>query len=97
MEAVLTDRDRCNSFPARCAIEATGLGGSDLPFSDKTDVAVRSDRHGQNVYGPSLTTVEQEVPCSYLGHQVTANATALGISKAALEFHVLHYYATDSL
>lgn len=42
LEVVLTDRDRCNTFPKQCTIEATGLGGGDLPFPDKADVVVRT-------------------------------------------------------
>ena len=54
---VLADRDRCNSFSASCTIEATGLGERDLPQG----WCCSSDR--QNVYRPSLTTVEQEGRC----------------------------------
>lgn len=70
MEVVLTDRNRCNIFPKKCTIEVTGLGGGDLPFPDRADVVVRTDRHGQNVYGPSLSTVEQDSSCHYLGVQL---------------------------
>ena len=38
--------------------EKTGLGGSGLSFQDKADITVRTDKHKQNIYRPSMTTVE---------------------------------------
>ena len=45
--------------------EATGLGGKDLRVVDPWDISIRTDPEGQNVYGPSLATVEDVViePC----------------------------------
>ena len=42
-------------------VEATGLGGCDLGYSDKWDISLCSDPEGQHVYGPSLATVEDTV------------------------------------
>ena len=70
------------------------LGGSDLPSLNKADITVRTDKHKQNIYGPSMTTVESVTKCHIFGKTA---ATALGISKAAHEFLVLHYFATDSI
>ena len=52
---------------------------------------------GQSVYGPSLAPVEetQVVDCPYGGSE-TLHVSALGKSKAAHEFLVLHYFALDS-
>ena len=55
---------------------------------------MRTDKHKQNIYGPSMTTVETVAKCHIWGRTVS---TALGISKAAHEFLVLHYFATDSI
>ena len=52
---------------------------------------------GQNVYGPSLATVEDIViePCQS-GGTSTKHVTSLGMSKATHEFLTLHYFALDS-
>ena len=42
-------------------VEATGLGGRDLGYPERWDISLRSDKEGQNVYGPSLATVETTV------------------------------------
>ena len=60
-------------------------------------MSIRTDPEGQNVYGPSLATVEDVVvePCGS-GGQCTKHVTALGLSKATHEFLTLHYFALDS-
>lgn len=94
---LLSDPKRATWPSKKCTIEATGLGGSDLPFPDKAQIVVRTDRHKQNIYGPSMTTVEPVADCHIFGSQGTAAITALGLSKAAHEFLALHYFATDSI
>ena len=94
LKVVLSDPKRANWPSKKCTLEATGLGGSDLSFQDKADITVRTDKHKQNIYGPSMTTVEPVAKCHICGKTAT---TALGISKAAHEFLVLHYFATDSI
>ena len=61
------------------------------------DISIRTDPEGQNVYGPSLATVEDVVsePCKS-GGTSTKHVTSLGISKATHEFLTLHYFALDS-
>jgi len=44
-----------------------------------------------------MTTVEPVADCHIFGTQATAAITALGLSKAAHEFLVLHCFATDSV
>ena len=94
LKVVLSDPKRANWPSKKCTLEATGLGGSDLSFQDKADITVRTDKHKQNIYGPSMTTVEPVANNHIFGKTAT---TALGISKAAHEFLVLHYFATDSI
>ena len=94
LKVVLSDPKRTNWPSRRCTLDATGLGGSDLPSRVKADITVRTDKHKQNIYGPSMTTVELVTKCHIFGKTVV---TALGISKAAHEFLVLHYFATDSI
>ena len=48
-------------MPEVVRIEATGLGGKDLGSPDEWDISVRTDVEGQNVYGPSLATIEELV------------------------------------
>ena len=77
--------------------EATGLGGKDLRVVGPWDISIRTDPEGQNVYGPSLATVEDVViePCQS-GGTSTKHVTSLGMSKATHEFLTLHYFALDS-
>ena len=80
LKVVLSDPKRANWPSKKCTLEATGLGGSDLSFQDKADITVRTDKHKQNIYGPSMTTVEPVAKCHIFG---TTSTMALGISKAA--------------
>ena len=84
-------------MPEVVHIEATGLGGKDLGVEGPWDISIRTDPEGQNVYGPSLATVEHIViePCQS-GGTSTKHVTSLGMSKATHEFLTLHYFALDS-
>ena len=84
-------------MPEVVHLEATGLGGKDIGLPGKWDISIRTDPEGQNVYGPSLATVEDVVvePCSS-GGMSTKHVTSLGLSKATHEFLTLHYFALDS-
>ena len=84
-------------MPEVVNIEATGLGGKDLGVMGPWDRSIRTDPEGQNVYGPSLATVEDVVlePCRS-GGTSTKHVTSLGMSKATHEFLTLHYFALDS-
>ena len=93
LKVILCDPKRATWPSRKCTVETTGLGGGDLPFPDKAQIVVRTDRHKQNIYGPSMT-VETFTDCYLFG---TAAIPALGFSKAAHEFLVLHYFATDSI
>ena len=86
-----TTRDQSH-LPEVVHVEATGLGGRDLGYPEKWDISIRSDPEGQNVYGPSLATVEDTVvEPNGTGGTVTKQVTALGLSKATQEFLTLHY------
>ena len=84
-------------LPDTLHVEATGLGGRDLSYPIPWDISIRSDKEGQSVYGPSLAPMEETVavPGPFGGTQ-TLQVTALGRSKAAHEFLVLHYFGLDS-
>ena len=73
LKVVLSDPKRANWPSKKCILEETGLGGSDLPFPDKA-VIVGTDRRKQNIYGPSMTTVEPFADCHIFG---TTAITAL--------------------
>ena len=78
-------------------MEATGLGGRDLSYPIPWDISMRTDKEGQSVYGPSLAPLEETVIVpGILGGTETLQVSALGRSKAAHEFLVLHYFALDS-
>ena len=71
------DRD----LPDLIRIDCTGLGGHELGGPDPWHICLRTDRHGQNIYGPSLTTTEEEVhhPMKWKRHMV-----ALGLTKPCM-------------
>ena len=73
-------------LPEILHVEATGLGGRDLSYPIPWDISIRSDKEGQQ------TVV---IPGPFGGSQ-TLQVTALGRSKAAHEFLVLHYFGVDS-
>ena len=81
-------------MPEVIQIEATGLGGKNLGVDRPWDISIRTDPEGQNVYGPSVATVEDIViEPNESGGMSTRHVTSLGISKAAHEFLTLHYFA----
>ena len=73
-------------------IECTGLGGSDLGSPVPWDILVRTGLHHEEVYGPSLARME----LVGVYDQATVQYVGLGLTKAAHEFLMLHYFATDS-
>ena len=94
---VRPEHDIQRHLPHTLQVEATGLGGRDLTHPIPWDISIRSDKEGQSVYGPSLAPLEETV---YVSNNCrgteTLQISALGRSKAAHEFLVLHYYALDS-
>ena len=78
--------------PQLVNIDCAGLGGHDLGGFKDYDICLRTDKHSQSIYGPSVTPLES--PGRDGVHQVSL--VALGGSKAMQEFLVLHYLATDS-
>ncbi len=56
-------------------------------------VCVKTNKHGQLIYGPSLAGVEATVKKI---DSAISHATALGRTKSTHELLVLHYFATDS-
>ena len=84
-------------LPETLHVEATGLGGRDLLYPIPWDISIRSDKEGQSIYGPSLAPMEETVDVpGIFGGTETVQVTALGRSKAAHEFLVLHYFGLDS-
>ena len=78
--------------PQLANIDCTGLGGHDLGGFKDYDICIRTDKHGQSIYGPSVTPLES--PGRDGVHHVSL--VALGGSKAMHEVLVLHYMPTDS-
>ena len=70
--------------PQLVNIDCTGLGGHDLGGFKDYDICLRTDKHSQSIYGPSVTALES--PSRDGTHQVTL--VALGGSKAMHEFLV---------
>ena len=94
---VLTGNEIQRHLPETLQVEATGLGGRDLSYPIPWDISIRSDKEGQSVYGPSLAPMEDTVAVpGPFGGTETLQVTALGRSKAAHEFLVLHYFGLDS-
>ena len=44
--------------PQLVNIDCTGLGGHDLGGFKDCDICIRTDKHGQSIYGPSVTPLE---------------------------------------
>ena len=80
-------------MPDIIRIDCTGLGGHDLGGPLPWHICVRTDRHGQNIYGPSLATIETTV---HHPQRRPRHIVALGLTKAMHELVTLHYFATDS-
>ena len=78
--------------PQLVNIDCTGLGGHGLGGFKDYDICIRTDKHGQSIYGLSVTPLES--PGRDSEHHVSL--VALHGSKAMHEFLVLHYMATDS-
>ena len=94
---VLPGEEIQRHLPETLHVEATGLGGRDLLYPIPWDISIRSDKEGQSIYGPSLAPMEEtaDIPGMFGGTE-TEQVTALGRSKAAHEFLVLHYFGLDS-
>ena len=78
--------------PQLVNIDCTGLGGHDLGGFKDYDICIRTDKHGQSIYSPSVTPLESPGRDGDLH----VSLVPLGGSKAMHEFLVLHYMATDS-
>ena len=44
--------------PQLVNVDCTGLGGHDLGGFKDYDICIRTDKHGQSVYGPSVSPLE---------------------------------------
>ena len=94
---VLPGEEIQRHLPDTLHVEATRLGGRDLLYPIPWDISIRSDKEGQSIYGPSLAPMEEKVDVpGIFGGTETVQVTALGRSKAANEFLVLHYFGLDS-
>ena len=78
--------------PQLVNIDCMELGGHNLGGFKDYDICIRTDKHGQSIYGPSVTPLESSSRDGE--HHVCL--VALGGSKAMHEFLALHYMATDS-
>ncbi len=90
---VIHEAAPARNLPDIIRIDCTGLGGHDLGGPDPWHICIRSDRHGQNIYGPSLATTETEM---HHPQRRPWRIVALGLTKAMHEFLTLHYFAIDS-
>ena len=91
----MTENEIQRHLPDTLQVEAAGLGGRDLSYSIPWDISIRSDKEGQPLN--SLAPLEEtaDVPGLFEGTE-TLQVTALGRSKAAHEFLVLHHFGLDS-
>ena len=79
-------------LPQVVHIDCTGLGGHDLGGPDPYHLCIRSDKHSQGVYGPSVAALE----AIRSDRRSKKTVVELGKTKAMHEFLVLHYFAVDS-
>ena len=47
-----------NALVSHSTFDCTGLGGHDLGGFKDYDICIRTDKHGQSIYGPSVTPLE---------------------------------------
>ena len=80
------------AVPLPIMVECNGLGGGDLSLEQPWHICIKTNKHRQQIYGPSLALVEETVKLD----RSTVHVVALGLTKSLQEFLVLHYYATDS-
>ena len=73
-------------------VECTGLGGAELGSPTPWDLLIRTGRHHEEVYGPSLARLE----LAGLANETLVQYVGLGLTKASHQFLMLHYFATDS-
>ena len=78
-----TDRE----LPREIRIDCTGLSGHDLGGEEPWHICLRSDRHGQSIYGPSLATMETT---AHDPRKRPVHTVALGLTKAMHEFLALY-------
>ena len=84
--------DQSTAAPQLVNIDCTGLGGHDLEGFKDYDICIRTDKHGQSIYAPSVSPLESAARDG----EMHICLVALGGSKAMHEFLVLHHMATDS-
>ncbi len=77
-------------LPKQVRVDCTALGGHDLGGTTPWHMCLRTDRHAQSVYGPSVAAIEAIYNDGY--HRPT-HTVALGLTKAMNEFLVMHYFA----
>ena len=63
-----------------------------VPKTVMYDICIRTDKHGQAIYGPSVAPLESTAT----RNRQKVSIVALGATQAMHEFLVLHYLATDS-
>ena len=64
-----------------------------LQLAQPWHVCVKTNKHNQRIYGPSVALVEESIR---LSDKSMIHLTGLGLTKSLQEFLVLQYYATDS-
>ena len=74
------------------SVECTGLGGADLNSPIPWDLLIRTSRHHEEVYGPSLARLE----CPGAYNQENVMYVGLRLTKTIHEFLMLHCFAIDS-
>ena len=79
--------------PQRLQIDCTCFGGHDLGSRQTWNVCIRTDRHGQSIYGPSVAAVEP-MRCDGQGRQ--KHIGALRATKAISEFQYFTFESAKS-
>ena len=67
------------------------IGGGDLQLAQQWHVCIKTNKHNQRIYGPSMALVEESIRLP------DKSMTSLGLdSPNHCKFLILQYYATDS-
>ena len=75
---------RAKLAPEPVIVECSGLGGGDLQLAQQWHVCIKTNKHNQRIYGPSMALVEESIRLPdksmiHGAHSIVSNTPALGL------------------
>ena len=74
---------RAKLAPEPVIVECSGLGGGDLQLAQQWHVCIKTNKHNQRIYGPSMALVEEKFR---LPDKSMIHLTGLGLTKLCKSF-----------